>query len=141
MKQETSVMVNDVGGRYTPVCGKSFCVNPSGQPFSVPTVSGEALSFEHAGLRVTVRDGRERRFVNRIARVLGYVRSEERDGYHVHTRRDHPRPDARLQLSTWLNELQKQQGVRNAPPRWWDYINIIAAPNALENLNWQLTLI
>jgi hypothetical protein len=111
---------------------------PIGSTIHVPTVSGEALSFEHAGLRVSVRDGRERRFVNRIARVLGYVRSEERDGYHVHTRRDHPRPDARLQLSTWLNELQKQQGVRNAPPRWWDYINIIAAPNALENLNWQL---
>ena len=48
------------------------------------------------------------------------------------------RPDARLQLSTWLNELQKQQGVRNAPPRWWDYINIIAAPAELGQLNWQL---
>lgn len=111
---------------------------PIGSTIRVPMARGDALTFEHAGLRVTVRDGRERRFVNRIARALGYVRSQDEEGYVVHTRRDHPRPDARLQLSTWLNELQKQQGVRNAPPRWWDYINIFAAPAVLEHLNWQL---
>lgn len=111
---------------------------PIGSTIRVPTARGGALSFEHAGLLVTIRDGRERRFVNRIARVLGYIRSEEHEGHVTHIRRDHPRPDARLQLSTWLNELQKQQGVRNAPPRWWDYINIIAAPAELGQLNWQL---
>ena len=111
---------------------------PIGSTVRVPTTRGGTLSFEHAGLRITIRDGRERAFVNRVARALGYIRSEEGEGHIVHTRRDHPRQDARLRLSEWLNDLQRQQGVRNAPPRWWDYINIIAAPAEVEPLNWQL---
>lgn len=104
----------------------------------LPNMDGDALSFGHANLRVTMRNRLERNVVSRMARALGYARFADEGRYRTLVRKDHPRPDARLQLTDVLREAQDRQGVRGAPPRWWNYCDVGAAPDETPQLRWEL---
>jgi hypothetical protein len=104
----------------------------------LPNMDGDALSFGHANLRVTMRNRLERNVVSRMARALGYARFADEGRYRTLVRKDHPRPDARLQLTDVLREAQDRQGVRGAPPRWWNYCDVGRAPDETPPLRWEL---
>ena len=113
-------------------------LQPLGSQVRMPRRDGDALAFEHANLTVTLRNGLERSAVSRMARILGYVRHAEADNRVAYVRRDHPRPHARLELTDVLRDVQDRQGVRGAPPRWWNYCEVAAAPDEVEHLRWEL---
>ena len=104
----------------------------------LPNLDGDALSFGHANLRVTVRNRLERNVVSRMARALGYARFADEGRYRTLIRKDHPRADARLQLTDVLREAQDRQGIRGAPPRWWNYCDVGRAPDQALPLRWEL---
>ena len=111
---------------------------PLGSTVRIPNEDGMPLSLEHAALRVTVRSALERNFLARIAKILGYVKNDEIEDESVFVRRDHPRHDARLQLTNFLHDAQERQRVRGAPPRWWNYIDVAAPPREVPHFRWQL---
>ena len=111
---------------------------PLGAQFRLPLNDGAALSLQHADLRVTVRSELERNFFTRAAKMLGYVKDEEDQTHTVLIRRDHPRPNARLQLTDLLRDMQDRQRVRGAPPRWWNYVDVVAPPRQVPHFRWQL---
>ena len=111
---------------------------PLGSDILIPNNFGDALQFGNVGLKVTLRNTVERRFVQRIASVLGYVKDLEGPDHTHFVRRDHPRPNARLHLTDILGESQRRQGVRGAPPRWWNYDNVERAPDTVERYPWLL---
>ena len=111
---------------------------PLGSTVRIPNEDGMPLSLEHAALRVTVRSPLERNFLARIAKILGYVKNDEIEDESVFVRRDHPRHDARLQLTNLLHDAQERQRVRGAPPRWWNYIDVAAPPREVPHFRWQL---
>jgi hypothetical protein len=113
-------------------------LQPIGSFVRIPTRNNGQLSFEHGGLRLTLRTAVERNFVISISRLLGYEMTGEGGGERFFVRRDHPRPDARLRLADLLNEAQERQGIRGAPPRWWNYIDVMAAPDGVPHLGWEL---
>ena len=87
---------------------------PLGATFNLPAEDGAPITFEHAALQVTVRSDIERQFLMRIGRVLGYVKHDDTDDHALFIRRDHPRPNARLQLTDLLRDAQQRQRVRGA---------------------------
>ena len=111
---------------------------PLGSDFLIPAKYGAALEFGNVDLKVTLRNTVERRFVRQIASILGYVKDLEGPNHTHYIRRDHPRPNARLRLTDLLGESQRRQGVRGAPPRWWNYANVERAPDTVERYPWQL---
>ena len=111
---------------------------PLGSTFHVPTEDGQSLVFEHAGLQATVRTPLERNFFMRVAKLLGYVNDESGGPDVVYVRRDHPRPNARLRLTELLQDAQERQRVRGAPPRWWNYVDVVTPPQQVPHLRWQL---
>ena len=113
---------------------------PLGAFVRIPNEDGMPLGFEHAALQVTVRSQLERNFLQRIARCLGYVKDDEQDDESIFVRRDHPRPNARLQLTDLLRDTQERQRVRGAPPRWWNYVDVIAPPQNAGHFRWQLQI-
>ncbi len=113
-------------------------LQPMNATFRLPNTNGSPLSFEHTALQVTVRSDIERTFLSRIGRALGYVKHDV-DGQHtVYVRRDHPRPNARLRLTELLRDAQIAQRVRGAPPRWWNYVDVVAPPHNVPHFRWQL---
>ena len=113
---------------------------PLGATFNLPAEDGLPITFEHTALQVTVRSDIERQFLMRFGRVLGYVKHDDTEAYSMFIRRDHPRPNARLQLTDLLRETQNRQRVRGAPPRWWNYADVVAPPNAMPHFRWQLQI-
>lgn len=113
---------------------------PLGAHFRLPLNDGGPLALQHADLQVTVRSELERNFFTRAAKMLGYVRDEEDRTHAVLVRRDHPRPNARLQLTDLLRDMQDRQRVRGAPPRWWNYVDVVAPPRDVPHFRWQLHL-
>ena len=113
---------------------------PLGSFVRIPNQDGMPLSFQHAALQITVRSPLERNFLSRIARCLGYVKDEEQGDYSLFIRRDHPRPNARLQLTDLLRDTQERQRVRGAPPRWWNYVDVVAPPQDVQHVRWQLQI-
>ena len=113
---------------------------PLSSRFRLPLQDGGALNLEHAALQVSVRTELERSFFTRAARMLGYVKDDEDSTHAIFIRRDHPRPNARLQLTDLLRDMQDRQRVRGAPPRWWNYVDVIAPPRAAPHFRWQLHL-
>ncbi len=113
---------------------------PLGATFSLPAEDGLPITFEHAALQVTVRSDIERQFLMRIGRVLGYVKHDDSDAHSMFIRRDHPRPNARLQLTDLLRDAQQRQRVRGAPPRWWNYVDVVAPPYMAPHFRWQLQI-
>lgn len=111
---------------------------PLGSDFQIPTNYGDALQFENVELKVTLRNTVERRFVQQVASILGYVKDFDSPSHTHYLRRDHPRPNARLRLTDLLGESQRRQNVRGAPPRWWNYANVDRVPHAFERFSWQL---
>jgi len=113
-------------------------LQPIGSEVRYSRRDGDALTFEHAHLTVTLRNGLERTTMSRIARILGYARNTDEDRQITYVRRDHPRPHARLELTDVLRDAQDRQGVRGAPPRWWNYCDVGAAPAGMGPLRWEL---
>ena len=113
---------------------------PLGAHFRLPLRDGGPLALQHADLQVTVRSELERNFFRRAAKMLGYVRDEEDGSHAILVRRDHPRPNARLQLTDLLRDMQDRQRVRGAPPRWWNYVDVVAPPREVPHFRWQLHL-
>lgn len=113
---------------------------PLGSFVRIPNEDGLPLGFQHAALQVTVRSQLERNFLTRIARTLGYVKDGEEGHDSIFLRRDHPRPNARLQLTDLLRNAQERQRVRGAPPRWWNYVDVGRAPEAVAHFRWQLQI-
>jgi hypothetical protein len=111
---------------------------PLGSDFQIPTNYGDALQFENVELKVTLRNTVERRFVQQVASILGYVKDFDSPSHTHYLRRDHPRPNARLRLTDLLGESQRRQNVRGAPPRWWNYADVDRVPDAFERFSWQL---
>ena len=109
---------------------------PIGSWVDVPRANHDALSFQHAELRLSVRSQPERRFVHQMIRWCGYVAEGEIEGSLRFRRRDHPQANARMQVCEALGKLQKKQGVRGAPPRWWNYAEPFAAPGEMGALRW-----
>ncbi len=133
--------VRDGERRWCEVFARTWEVlvhQPLASSFSLPAQDGMEVTFEHAALQVTVRSELERHFLGRIARVLGYVKHDDSDTHTVFIRRDHPRPNARLQLTDLLRDTQKRQHVRGAPPRWWNYVDVVAPPHTVPHFRWQL---
>ena len=75
-----------------------------------------------------------------MARSLGYGQHTNEGDVRTLIRRDHPRPDARLELTDVLRDAQHRQGVRGAPPRWWNYCDIGRAPEEMPHLRWELQI-
>lgn len=119
---------------------EAMSLQPLGSELRMPRRDGDPLTFEHANLAVTLRNGLERTSVSRMARILGYVRHAEADNRIAYVRRDHPRPHARLELTDVLRDAQERQGVRGAPPRWWNYCDVGAAPHEVGHLRWELEI-
>ena len=117
---------------------EAMSLQPIGSEVRFSRRDGDALTFEHAHLTVTLRNGLERTAMSRIARILGYVRNTDEDSQITYVRRDHPRPHARLELTDVLRDTQDRQGVRGAPPRWWNYCDVGAAPAEMGPLRWEL---
>ena len=115
-------------------------LQPLGSHVNVPSQSGGMLSFQHANLAVTIRNPLERNVVQRMAHCLGYVAHGNEAQVRTLVRRDHPRPDARLELTDVLRLAQERQGVRGAPPRWWNYCEIGRAPEEMPHLRWELQI-
>jgi hypothetical protein len=113
-------------------------LQPIGSEVRYSRRDGDAMTFEHAHLTVTLRNGIERTAMSRIARILGYARNTDEDRHITYVRRDHPRPHARLELTDVLRDAQDRQGVRGAPPRWWNYCDVGAAPAEMGPLRWEL---
>jgi hypothetical protein len=111
-----------------------------GASFRLPDEDGLPITFENTALQVTVRSDIERQFLIRIGRVLGYVKHDDSEDHSMFIRRDHPRPNARLQLTDLLSETQKRQRVRGAPPRWWNYVDVITPPHDIPHFRWQLQI-
>ena len=111
---------------------------PLGSTFQLPIEDGHPLAFEHVGLQATVRNSLERNFLMRIAKLLGYVSIESTEPNLIYVRRDHPRPNARLRLTELLQDVQDRQRVRGAPPRWWNYVDVVAPPQGVPHFRWQL---
>ena len=132
--------VNVVGARCLPEPWEVLVHQPLGSFVRIPNDDGLPLSFEHAALQVTVRSPLERTFLSRIARTLGYVKDDEQGNDSIFIRRDHPRPNARLQLTDLLRDTQERQRVRGAPPRWWNYVDVIAPPAEVPHFRWQLQI-
>ena len=119
---------------------EAMSLMPLGSTIRSPLTDGEALTFEHANLTVTIRNRTERNSVSLMAHALGYTRHGEDERVQVFIRRDHPRPDAFLRLTNLLRDAQDRQGVRGAPPRWWNYREPGPAPDALQLLRWELEI-
>jgi hypothetical protein len=119
---------------------EAMSLMPLGSTIRSPLTDGEALTFEHANLTVTIRNRTERNSVSLMAHALGYTRHGEDERVQVYIRRDHPRPDAFLRLTNLLRDAQDRQGVRGAPPRWWNYREPGPAPDALQLLRWELEI-
>lgn len=115
-------------------------LQPLGSQVTLPNRDLNVLSFERANLTVTLRNRLERNVVGRMARSLGYEQQDDTGAARILVRRDHPRPNARLELSDVLKDAQDRQGVRGAPPRWWNYCDVAAAPNEMPNLRWELQI-
>ena len=113
-------------------------LQPMNATFRLPNTNGAPVSFEHTELQVTVRSDIERTFLSRIGRALGYVKHDVDGEYTVYVRRDHPRPNARLRLTELLRDAQAAQRVRGAPPRWWNYVDVVAPPHTVPHFRWQL---
>ena len=109
---------------------------PIGSWVNVPTSNNGTVTFEHADLRFSIRSSLERRFLRQMTRWCGYVEDGEEAGFLRFRRRDHPLSNARMRLCEALGKLQQQQGVRGAPPRWWNYVEPYAPPNEMEQLRW-----
>ena len=119
---------------------EAMSLMPLGSTIRSPLTDGEALTFEHANLTVTIRNRTERNSVSLMAHALGYTRHGEDERVQVFIRRDHPRPDAFLRLTNLLRDAQDRQGVRGAPPRWWNYREPGPAPDAVQLLRWELEI-
>ena len=135
--------VRDGERRWCEVFARAWEVlvhQPLGSYVRIPNDDGLPLSFEHAALQVTVRSPLERNFLSRIARTLGYVKDDEQGNDSIFIRRDHPRPNARLQLTDLLRDTQERQRVRGAPPRWWNYVDVVAPPAEVPHFRWQLQI-
>ena len=135
--------VRDGERRWCEVFARAWEVlvhQPLGSFVRIPNDDGLPLSFEHAALQVTVRSPLERNFLSRIARTLGYVKDDEQGNDSIFIRRDHPRPNARLQLTDLLRDTQERQRVRGAPPRWWNYVDVVAPPAEVPHFRWQLQI-
>ena len=113
-------------------------LQPLGAYLQVPRRQGRDLRVEHTGLRITMRNALERTFVSQMARLLGYVADGEDETHRTFVRRDHPRHDARLRLTDLLRNAQERQGIRGAPPRWWNYADVCTPPNAMPDVRWEL---
>jgi len=109
---------------------------PLGAWVALPANNGEPLTLEQTELRVSVRNQRERTFLRRMARWAGYVPDTEHERNLRFVRRDHPVPNARMKLSELLGKIQQDQGVRGAPPRWWNYVEPFAVPDEMAELRW-----
>ena len=135
--------VRDGERRWCEVFARAWEVlvhQPLGSIVRIPNEDGMPLSFEHAALQITVRSPLERNFLARISRVLGYVKDDEQGHDSIFVRRDHPRPNARLQLTDLLRDTQDRQRVRGAPPRWWNYVDVVTPPRNVPHLRWQLQI-
>ena len=115
-------------------------LQPLGSTVRIGKNDGQVVEFQHANFRATVRTRLERNTISRMARLLGYTVLSEEGEWKTFERRDHPRPDARLQLTDLLKDVQDTQGVRGAPPRWWNYCDVAAAPHAMPRLRWELQI-
>ena len=109
---------------------------PLGAWVALPANNGQPLTLERTELRVTVRNQRERNFLRRMVRWAGYVQDTEHERNVRFVRRDHPVPNARMKLSGLLGRIQQDQGVRGAPPRWWNYVEPFAVPDEMAELRW-----
>ena len=89
---------------------------PLSSRFRLPLQDGGALNLEHAALQVSVRTELERSFFTRAARMLGYVKDDEDSTHAIFVRRDHPRPNARLQLTIAPRHAGPPTGARRTPP-------------------------
>ena len=117
---------------------EAMSLMPLGSTIRLPNNDGDTLTFEHANLSVTIRNRIERNSVSLMSRALGYARHGEEERHQLFIRRDHPRPDAFHRLSNLLRDAQDRQGIRGAPPRWWNYQDPGPAPDTLQHLRWEL---
>ncbi len=115
-------------------------LQPIGSLVFLSNRMGGELSFQHANLTMTIRNRLERDVIQRMARSLGYGQHTNEGDVRTLIRRDHPRPDARLELTDVLRDAQHRQGVRGAPPRWWNYCDIGRAPEEMPHLRWELQI-
>jgi len=111
---------------------------PIGASVNVPENPFGILTFEHAGLRVTIRHPHEHTRIEKMCTMLGYVADGVIGRYRTFVRRDHPKTNARLQLTTLLNREQHQMSFRGQPPIWWNYCDVIAPPKEVPHFRWQL---
>lgn len=135
--------VRDGERRWCEVFARAWEVlvlQPLGSNVRIPNEDGLPLSFEHAALQLTVRSQLERNFLRRIAQNLGYVLEVENGHDTLFVRRDHPRPNSRLRLTDLLRDAQERQRVRGAPPRWWNYVDVVEPPRDVPHFRWQLQM-
>ncbi|MCH1617044.1 MAG: hypothetical protein L7R83_05980, partial [Candidatus Poseidonia sp.] len=135
--------VRDGERRWCEVFARAWEVlvlQPLGSNVRIPNEDGLPLSFEHAALQLTVRSQLERNFLRRIAQNLGYVLEVENGHDTLFVRRDHPRPNSRLRLTDLLRDAQERQRVRGAPPRWWNYVDVVEPPRDVPHFRWQLQI-
>ena len=109
---------------------------PIGSWVDVPRMNDDALSFQHGELQLSIRSSLERRFTIQMLRWCGYVKDSDREKFARYRRRDHPQANARMRVCEALGKLQRQQDVRGAPPRWWNYVEPFAAPAEMGDLRW-----
>ena len=102
--------------------------HPIGATFRMGVLDGGNLTFENCHLAVTIRSAQERRMIRRFSTLLGYVEHGRHENNIEFIRRDHPRNQARRDLTLLLNRAQDTLGARGAPPWWWHYAEVIQAP-------------
>lgn len=112
--------------------------HPIGATFQMGVLDVGALTFENCHLGVTIRNAQERRMVRRFSAMLGFVEQGRNGGSVVFVRRDHPRPQARRQLTTLLNAAQETLGAHGAPPWWWHYDTVCETPREVPEFRWEL---
>ena len=116
-------------------CMSEQPLNSTIQMFGVDT---QVIGFEHYKLKVTLRTKDELTFVQKMATLLGYELLVERGDFCTMIRRHQAKMDARIEIARMLNTLQERQGVKGAPPRWWNYTEPRLVNEEVSSSKWQL---
>lgn len=113
-------------------------MHPIGATFRMGVVDGTVLSFENCHLAITIRNAQERRIIRRFATLLGYVEQGHQGNALAFVRRDHPRNNARRDLTLLLNRAQETMGAPGSPPWWWHYLQVCQTPREVPNFRLEL---
>ena len=117
---------------------EALMMHPIGATFRMGVVDGTVLSFENCRLAITIRNAQERRIIRRFATLLGYVEQGHQENALAFVRRDHPRNNARRDLTLLLNRAQETMGAPGSPPWWWHYLEVCQTPREVPNFRLEL---